>query len=95
MPIETEDRMVRVERTCERIVDRLGVIEHRLTAIEPRLASGIVSLGYELKAMLDSLRAERRAGDGRLLKQGTVHFSWLLAGIISTVLVLLMLQLVP
>ncbi|HEY6104211.1 MAG TPA: hypothetical protein VI007_13405 [bacterium] len=95
MPIETEDRMVRVERTCERIAERLGVIEHRLTAIEPRFASGIVSLGYELKSMLDSLRAECRAGDGRLQKQGTVHFYWLIAGVIGTVTVLLLLELVP
>lgn len=77
MVIETEDRLVRVERACERLNERFGVFEQRLTAIELRLASGIVSLGYELKSTLDSLRAELRAGDARLEKQGRGQFLWL------------------
>jgi hypothetical protein len=95
MAIETEDRMVRVERVCERINERLGLIEHRLTSIEPRLASGIISLGYELKSTLDSLRSELRAGDSRLRKQGTAHFYWLLTLVAGSILLLLMLELVP
>jgi hypothetical protein len=77
MMIETDDRLVRVERACERLHERFGVLEQRLTAIEPRLASGIVSLGYELKSTLDTLRAELRTGDARLEKQGRGHSLWL------------------
>ena len=77
MVIETEDRLIRVERACERLHERFGVLEQRLTALEPRLASGIVSLGYELKSMLDALRTELRTGDARLEKQGRGHFLWL------------------
>jgi len=95
MVIETEDRMVKVERACERIHERLGLIEHRLTTIEPRLASGIVSLGYELKSMLDSLRSELRAGDGRLQTQGTAHFYWLVALVLGSMVMLLMFEIIP
>jgi hypothetical protein len=88
--IETDDRLVRVERACERLHERFGVFEQRLTAIEPRLASGIVLLGYELKSTLDALRAELRAGDAHLEKQGGGHFLWLvllMLGMLAALLV--------
>ena len=89
MAIETEDRLVRVERICERLHERFGVFEQRLTAIEPRLASGIVSLGYELKSTLDSLRAELRGGDARLEKRGSGHFLWLVILLLAMLAALL------
>jgi hypothetical protein len=89
MVVETEDRLIRVERACERLHERFGVFEQRLTAIEPRLASGIVSLGYELKSTLDSLRAELRAGDTRLEKQGSGHFIWLVILLLAMLAALL------
>lgn len=92
MAIETEDRLVRVERACERIHERLGALEHRLTAVEPRLASGIVSLGYEVKSALDALRSELRSGDARLSRQGTVHFYWLAALFLSAIAAFVMLS---
>jgi hypothetical protein len=95
MAIETDERMARVEHTCQRIAERLGLIEHRLTTIEPRLASGLVSLGYELKSALDSLRSELRAGDGRLGKQEAAHFYWLLVLIAGSLLLILALEVVP
>jgi len=91
MVIEAEDRLVRVERACERIHERLGVLEHRLTAIEPRLASGMVSLGYEVRSALDALRSELRSGDTRLGKQGTVYFYWLAALFLGSIAACVML----
>jgi hypothetical protein len=90
MVIETDDRMVRVERACERINERLGILEQRLTVIEPRLASGIVSLGYELKSTLDALRVELRTRDDRLERRGTVHFAWLVTLVLGAIGALLM-----
>lgn len=85
MVIEAEDRLVKLERICERISERLGLVEHRLTAIEPRLASGIVSVAYELKSTLDVLRADLRDGDTRLARQGVRHFYWVVILILGAI----------
>lgn len=96
MAIETmEMRMTRLERGCERIVERLGLIEHRLTAVEPRLASGMASLRYEVLSALDLLRSEVRAGEAGARTRGTVHFYWLLTLVVGSILVSLLLELVP
>jgi len=96
MATETvEMRMARLERGCERINERLGVIEHRLTGIEPRLASSVTSLGYELLSALESLRAEVRAGDGTIRKDGIVHFYWVVTLVAGSMLVPLLLELAP
>ena len=88
MAIETvEMRMARLERGCERINERLGLIEHRLTALEPRLASGVTSLRYEMLSAVDSLRSDVRAGDAGLRRQGTAQFYWLLTIVVGSVLV--------
>ena len=88
MAIETvEVRMATLERGCERINERLGLIEHRLTGIELRLASGATSLRYELLSALDSLRVDVRTADAGLRRQGTAQFYWLLAIVVGSVLV--------
>jgi hypothetical protein len=88
MAIETvEMRMARLERGCERINERLGLIEHRLTALEPRLASSVTSLRYEMLSAVDTLRSEVRAGDAGLRRQVTAQFYWLLAIVVGSVLV--------
>ena len=79
--------MATLERGCERINERLGLIEHRLTGIELRLASGATSLRYELLSALDSLRVDVRTADAGLRRQGTAQFYWLLAIVVGSVLV--------
>ena len=96
MVIETvEERMARVERGCERIVERLGLIEHRLTAIEPRLASSVASLRFELLADVDTLRAEVRDGEAASRTRGTAQFNWLLTLLVGAILVPLLITLLP
>jgi len=88
MAIDTiETRIARVERGCERIAERLGLIEQRLTALEPRLASSVTSLRYELLSGLDSLRTDARGAEAERRRQAAVQFYWLLAIMIGSILV--------
>ena len=82
-----EMRMAKLEHGCERIDERLGLIERRLTAIEPRLASGVTSLRYELMSALDALRTDVRTGDAGLCRQVSAQFYWLLAVVVGSILV--------
>ncbi len=93
MAIETtasealEMRLARLESGCERMGERLGTLEQRLTALEPRLASGLTSLRYEMLSALDSLRSELRAGETQMRTRMTGQFYWLLTLILGSILV--------
>ena len=96
MAIEAGDvRMARLEHGCERTHERLGLIEHRLSALEPRLTAGMTSLGYEVLSAIDALRTEGRNAEARLRRQYTTQFHWVVVLMTGLLLLLLLFELAP